>query len=1010
LQGALKPLGGSVDPDPEQRLGDYHLLGEIGRGGMGRVWRARQETLGREVALKTLRAGRLAEEGARARFRREAEAAARLRHPGIVPVYAVGDVSGELFLAMELVSGPSLAQRLREGPVSSNQSATWVRLISEAVEHAHRQGVIHRDLKPSNILLDEAQGGVPRLTDFGIAMLQDGGMETLTSTLEGLGTLAYLAPEQASGKRELQGPATDVYGLGAILFHCLTGRAPHVGDSVGDVLRQVIEGEIPSPRLLNPGVPRDLETLCLRCLEKDPAKRLPNASALAEELGRFLAGEPIRSRPVGWGERMLRAAARRPLVAVLAVLLAGSVVVGFGASEVLRRRAERESSGRALQLVAFNAGLARTALAEGDLGRAQDFVKARRKGETDAAGFTFEWAHLERLAAGDPATVIPHPTNVLAVAVSPDGVWMASGDISGSLKLRRVEDAQGASEVILSVAPARVAALGYSADSRELLVGCYHPDPAQQVVLRMEPGTGRRLGAIPGMAMHLAAIPGTDRVVFSASNRLYTEDNQPLRIWSLGAGQAIAGGPALPCARFAVSSDGRLAATFHFVGDRQPGKVVLWQLPEWTELRQWNTVSRISGLAFSPDGEWLGAAGWDGLAYLWNLREDGEQLVSRSGDEATVYRAAFVGQGEPRFVTCRRGAVDLWRIDRAGRRLIREQTLLGHGSEVTALAVHSATSRILSGANDGTARLWGGAGPQPPAGVVAADPDQIFLPGRFSGDGRILALAATNGMRLVEWPSLESRGEVRAMRYPLHLSQDGDRILGIHFPDDEAELVTWRVKAARVERALRLPEWPVGVLCVWVEVSPDGLWMVLSRRDGSAQLWNVEEGRQRHVLVPDVPTMAYGAAFSGDSRWVAVPDNNGVIRLWEVATGRLVRTFREPIRVFRVAFSPDGEMLASAGNSGQVHVWRVADGQLLAQLPKSGTDGWVEFSRDGRTLAKTADSRVHLFQVGTWLPMYPLAGNPSDVGRILFAPGDHSLWAFPERQSQGWYWRGQPVR
>lgn len=151
--------------------------------------------------------------------------------------------------------------------------------------------------------------------------------------------------------------------------------------------------------------------------------------------------------------------------------------------------------------------------------------------------------------------------------------------------------------------------------------------------------------------------------------------------------------------------------------------------------------------------------------------------------------------------------------------------------------------------------------------------------------------------------------------------------------------------------------------------------------------------------------MACGAAFSRDARWVAVPDNNGAIRLWEVGTGRLVRT----VRVFRVAFSPDGLLLASAGNSGQVHVWRVADGALLARLPRSGTDAWVEFSRDGRTLARVSDSRVHLFQVGSWLPLYPLAGNPSDVGRLLFAPGDQSLWAFPQNQQEAWYWRGQPA-
>ena len=276
----------------EIALGDYELLDEIARGGMGVVYRARQQRLGRIVAVKVLAAGEFASAAARERFRTEASAAARLQHPGIVAIHDVGDVDGLPWFSMELVAGGNLAALVREQPLPARQAAEYVRAIADALQHAHDHGVLHRDLKPSNILLDPETG--PRITDFGIARCGDAG--DLTRTGEVLGSPGYTAPEQAlGGKADAR---TDVYGLGALLYHLLTARPPFQGPTLDAIVLQLREADPLTPRRLNPEVPRDLETICLRCLRKEPAQRYATAREVAEDLARFQRGEPIRARPV----------------------------------------------------------------------------------------------------------------------------------------------------------------------------------------------------------------------------------------------------------------------------------------------------------------------------------------------------------------------------------------------------------------------------------------------------------------------------------------------------------------------------------------------------------------------------------------------------------------------------------------------------------------------------------------------------------------------------------------
>lgn len=287
---------------PPRVVGDYELLGEIARGGMGVVWRARQVGLNRVVALKLILRGDLARDSDRLRFRAEAEAAARLTHPNIVTVFEVSEHDGQPFLAMQFIDGPTLAQRLAAGPLPPREAAGVLAKVVRAIEHAHRHGILHRDLKPSNILLDAA--GEPHVTDFGLvkfsrdAQFSERSAGGATVSGEILGTPAYMAPEQAAGRSDVA-PAADVYALGGILYELLTGRPPFQASTPLETLMLVMEQEPVPPRLLNPGVPRELEAVCLKCLNKSPGGRYAGAGELADDLDAFLRGDPVSVQSSG---------------------------------------------------------------------------------------------------------------------------------------------------------------------------------------------------------------------------------------------------------------------------------------------------------------------------------------------------------------------------------------------------------------------------------------------------------------------------------------------------------------------------------------------------------------------------------------------------------------------------------------------------------------------------------------------------------------------------------------
>jgi tRNA A-37 threonylcarbamoyl transferase component Bud32 len=432
-EGRVRDSGEWRGQGEGQRFGDYELLEEIAHGGMGVVYKARQVSLNRVVAVKMIRADRLAREEDIRRFRTEAQAAAQLQHPNIVAIHEVGAIDGQHFYSMDFVAGRSLAQIAREKPLSPKQAARYVQKIAEAIHYAHQRGILHRDLKPSNVLIDE--NDEPRVADFGLAKLMAGDSEmTLSGTV--MGSPSYMPPEQASGRSREVTVCSDIYSLGAILYDVLCGRPPFRAETTMETLRQVLEMEPVLPRVLNPRAPRDLETIVLKCLQKEPAKRYASAQDLADELARFQHGEPIQARPIGPTARLWRWCKRKPALAAslaaVGMLLTAVAIISFVSAVRQRELRQRAES----TVTRLEIDRAETLFEDGQAAEALAYLArvVRREPTNRVAGERILSALAHRNFCV-PLFRLEHKADVTAAEFSPDGQRVLTASKDGTARV-----------------------------------------------------------------------------------------------------------------------------------------------------------------------------------------------------------------------------------------------------------------------------------------------------------------------------------------------------------------------------------------------------------------------------------------------------------------------------------------------------------------------------------------------------------------------------------------------
>lgn len=1078
----------AAETTPQRVIGDFELVEEIGRGGMGVVWRARQRTLNRVVALKFIAAGPFASREFRERFRQEAATTARLQHPNIVAVYEAGEHDGHAWLAMEFVAGRSLADLAREGPLPAREAAGLVRTIARAIQRAHAHGVIHRDIKPSNILLDAV--GEPRVTDFGLARDLTAGSD-LTLTGQALGSPSFCAPEQVAGNagRKASGPesemkarvshtshlptfrpagfqgldlnaetsheskaantnisfAVDIYGLGAILYHLLTGRPPFLGTTIGDTLRAVLHDEPVSPRRLNPAVPHDLETICLKCLEKEPSRRYATALVLADDLGRFLDGEPVLARPVTRPERAWRWCRRKPAfaAALSATLLLLLVVLVGGPLATLRIARERAGAEENIvrQYVATGSRLEES----GDTVAALPWFAAAALREQVAGQLPLHQLRLGWSSQGLPVPefLVAFEAYVTATAWSADGRWLAFGDGAGWVRvfnpaqdqspvmavrhgagIGQIAFAAGGSQ-LLTVAAADDAASrrGSNLDARnevrvwavpdgKLALTLAHPAPVTQ--LAYTPAGDRVAAIVPGHGIwiwqvtdrhHLATVADNTTVLdatFSTDGRALFLIPAVGRVerWEVGAERASWSQEHPSARHLALDSTGSKLASY----GRGP-QVQLLDPVTGASGKSFGTGSSLDSpgvnhVEFSPDGFTLLVAGRDAVARLWDLSTGEPRRELRYVSHFTRAVDDFTARFGP-------GGSHLLLAGNAGVRLFNAQTLepMGPGllsfTGVPFAEFAPNGGRLLTVGLDSVARVWPWP-PRPPAAVVHPWPgpvDEIAA----TPDGNQFAVAGEGEAAVFQRQKDGFREQFRVTVRP------GAQHNGVEFSPDGHRLVVTgngelRVWDSATGQPVTAPLIHAAGGEILARFTPDSGRLVSAGGDGTIVVWKLaDEGANVERRLTNGSSIRC-LEVSPDGRQVLVGASTGGAQLWQLETGEPAGPpVLQGSAVLAVAFSADGRLAASAGEDGFTRVWKTSTGEEICSLLRHfGYVASVKFSADGRhLLTASADRLATIWDLSRGEPVVRMR-HGDYVNEAVFSPDERLVATASEQGLRLW--------
>ncbi|XZE52262.1 protein kinase domain-containing protein [Planctomycetaceae bacterium SH139] len=1002
-----------------QYFGDYELLKEIARGGMGVVYEARQVNLNRLVALKMILSGQLASEEDVARFYLEAEAAANLDHPGIVPIYEIGQHEGQHFFTMGFVEGQSLQDRIKDGPLLPQEAAELTAKVTEAIGYAHEKGVIHRDLKPANVLLDKK--GEPKVTDFGLArkLEQDSG---LTKTGAVMGTPSYMPPEQAAGNIEAIDHRADIYSLGGILYALLTGRPPFQAANPLDTLLQVLEKEPVPPRQLAPKVPRDIETIALKALEKDPKRRYQTAQEMADDLRCFLAGEPIRARSITAVERAWRSAKRHPVVSVLGSLAAllllivsiGGPLAAMQQSRLKGLAEDREAEALASKRVAEEAAAkerqAREQLAvEKEQALANLYATSIRLAQQEWQGSKitrveqllnecppqfrdWEWHYLQSLVHGAEVSLRGHTGQVDFVGFQEDGLQLISHATDQQVKIWNLPSRQ---QIDSKTAP-NVFKSSFGGGHRLMA------QPSGRELRIVEIASGKVVSRVP-LPDNAASL---DKAVLSADGSTLalqfipsSEDGSSrlVHVIDLQAGHRL-------CELKGVNGEGQHAPVLSrdgkwFAGALGPNIIGIWETQSGTLIHSLaGHVLPITSIQFNHDATQLVSGGFEGVAKLWDLNTGKEQLTLL-GHVDWVLGVRFSDDGKWVVSAGKDRTARIWDAS-SGSELV---TIRGNTSYVLDATLSPDNNFLATAAADQVIRVWNVENLTSIEESIPKDDFDALLT-QFDVTSNHRAKVLDGLRRMVydhasqEWKShYGHRGPLTDVDFfpgsnqfvtagrddrlllwstqqttPLKAFDTPGRALDVATAPDgktfaaavsgaggDHSVFVWHTDSAEPVLKLEGPNDEA----IRVAISPDGKYLAAggastrNQTSGNVEIiiWELETGTEVQRIA-EHRGIVQALAFSNDSRSVLAADTAGVTARWAIDAEAKEPLWKMGVNTTGIAFHPHRDVFASTHVDGRIRIWNATTQQRLADLEGPLTAlVKLAYSPDGRRLVSCGD-------------------------------------------------------